>query len=246
MSSEALDVIEHKEGSLFSARDVESGYGDLQILEGVDIDVLDDEIVLIFGPNGAGKSTFLKTLYGLLPAWSGRVEFDGRDITDVPAEDMMEYNLSYVPQRENAFSNLTVDENLDIGGIYCDDPARRKEEILDFFPALREKINANAGHLSGGQRQMLAMSRALMAEPDMILIDEPSAGMAPQIVETLFEHIRRINEAGTAILMVEQNIKEGLELADRGYALQNGQNAYEGPADELIESEQIRDLYMGR
>lgn len=245
MTSDALDVIDYKEGSVFSARDVESGYGDLKILEGVDIDVREDEIVLIFGPNGAGKSTFLKTLYGLLSAWNGTIEFKGNEITDVPAEDMMDYNICYVPQRDNAFDTLTIDENLDIGGIYCEDPSRRKEEVLEQFPDLRDKRKAKAGTLSGGQRQMLAMSRALMPNPDMVLIDEPSAGMAPKIVKQVFDRIREINDEGTAILMVEQNIKEGLELADRGYAMHNGQNAYEGPAKDLLESEQIRDLYMG-
>lgn len=245
MSSDSLDVIRHFDDALLSARDVDSGYGRTKIVHSVDIDVRPDEIVLVFGPNGAGKSTLIKAVYGVIPVWSGEVLYDGEEITDLPLQERVRCGISYVPQRDNIFPNLTVSENLSIGGSTVDDSDQRRAEIFELFPALEEYSGREARGLSGGEKNMLAMARALMTDPDLLILDEPSAGLAPQLVEREFEHIRRINEEGTAILMIEQNVKQGMAVADRGYALQMGENRFEGPTDELLNDEQIRDLYIG-
>lgn len=231
--------------SLIHARDVVSGYGDLQVLFGVDVEVTDGELVMIFGPNGSGKSTFIKTIAGIQPAWEGTIQIAGKDITEVPAENRASHGLGYVPQTANVFPNLSVGENLTVGGLANHDSDRR-EEILELFPELSERLGQRASTLSGGQRQMLAMGRALMADPDILLVDEPSAGLAPNLVERAFDHITTVVDSGTSVLMVEQNVRAGLEIADRGYALDGGENRFSGPADELLANDQIRDLYMGR
>jgi len=234
------------EQPIVSATDVVSGYGDLQVLFGVDIEVYPGELVMIFGPNGSGKSTFIKTIAGIQPAWNGTVHINAADITAVPAEDRASYGLGYVPQTDNVFPNLSVAENLTIGGLAGRDDGDRRAHILELFPELAERLGQRASTLSGGQRQMLAMGRALMADPDVLLIDEPSAGLAPDLVDRVFEHITSVVDAGTAVLMVEQNVRAGLEISDRGYALDGGENRFAGPADELLDNDQIRDLYMGR
>jgi branched-chain amino acid transport system ATP-binding protein len=234
----------HEKQSLISAYDIVSGYGELQVLFGVDIEVYDEELVMIFGPNGSGKSTFIKTLTGIQPAWSGTIRIQGEEITNIPAEDRASYGLGYVPQTANVFPNLSVRENLTIGSL-AGNGAQRREEVVDLFPELGNRLGQRASTLSGGQRQMLAMGRALMGDPDILLVDEPSAGLAPNLVDRAFDHIRTIVEAGTAVLMVEQNIRAGLEIADRGYALDGGETRFTGSADELLESDQIHDLYMG-
>ncbi len=243
--SDAVEQVREFEAAVLSARGVESGYGDLQVLHGVDIDVRSDEIVLVFGPNGAGKSTLLKTLYGLLPLWEGGVALHGRDISGIEAEEMTTEGICYVPQVENVFPNLTVDENLDIGGIHAGDPEAARESMFDLFPRLADRRDQDAETLSGGERQMLAMARALMPDPEVLLVDEPSAGLAPQLVQGTFEHIERVRDAGTAVLVVEQNVRAALEVADRGYALDMGENRYEGTAGELLAADRVRDLYIG-
>jgi len=245
VSDAAVAKVREFEEAVLSARDVESGYGDLQVLHGVDIDIRSDEIVLVFGPNGAGKSTLLKTLYGLLPLWDGGVELHGQDISGVEAEEMTTEGICYVPQVENVFPNLTVDENLDIGGIHAEDPEAARESMFELFPRLADRRDQDADTLSGGERQMLAMARALMPDPDVLLVDEPSAGLAPQLVESTFDHIERVRDAGTAVLVVEQNVKAALRVADRGYALDMGENRYEGTAEELLAADRVRDLYIG-
>lgn len=235
-----------REGPLVSAADIVSGYGDLQVLFGVDIDVYEGELVMIFGPNGSGKSTLIKAISGIQPAWSGTVRIDGVDITDVPAADRAAYGLGYVPQTANVFPNLSVGENLTVGGLAREDDLDRRADVLALFPELADRLDQRASTLSGGQRQMLAMGRALMADPDVLLVDEPSAGLAPDLVERAFSHITSVVETGTAVLMVEQNVRAGLERADRGYALDGGENRFEGPASELLANDEIRDLYMGR
>lgn len=242
----SLEEIPDVEDALFSARNVETGYGDLQVLYGVDIDVRKDEIVLIFGPNGAGKSTFMKALYKQLPLWEGSIEMHGEDLSDLESNEMVEHGVAFVPQTENVFPNLTVSENLDIGSIHTENPDQRREEMYDLFPRLEERERQEASTLSGGERQMLAMARALMPDPDLLLIDEPSAGLAPQLIERTFEHIDRVRQAGTAVLMVEQNVKAALEVVDRGYVLDMGENRFEADADTIRESERIRDLYLGK
>ncbi|RLM90331.1 ABC transporter ATP-binding protein [Halobellus sp. Atlit-38R] len=246
MSSADLETVPEIDDALFSARGIETGYGELQVLYGVDVDVRDDEIVLVFGPNGAGKSTLMKALYGRLPLWDGTTEIDGTDLSEVRSNRMIEHGVGFVPQTENVFPNLTVSENLDIGAIHTEDPASRRAELFELFPRLEERLEQTAETLSGGERQMLAMARALMPDPDLLFIDEPSAGLAPQLIERTFEHIARIRDDGTAVLMIEQNVNAALSVADRGYVLDMGENRFEADAETIRESERIRDLYLGK
>jgi branched-chain amino acid transport system ATP-binding protein len=242
----SIDDVPTVDDSLLAARDVETGYGDLQILHGVDCDVRDDEIVVIFGPNGAGKSTVMKAVYRLLPLWNGEVTVGGTDVSGMETNELVAHGVAYVPQTENVFPNLTVAENLDIGGAAVEDTERRREELFELFPRLAERLAQQAGTLSGGERQMLAMARALMTDPEVLLIDEPSAGLAPQLIERAFDHVARVRDAGTAVLMVEQNVTAALRVADRGYVLDMGENRFEGSAEELLGSDRVRDLYMGK
>jgi ABC-type branched-subunit amino acid transport system ATPase component len=232
--------------ALFSARAIETGYGDLQVLYGVDVDVRADEIVLVFGPNGAGKSTLMRALIRRLPLWTGTVEMAGEDLSGLEANEMVPAGVAYVPQAENVFPNLTVAENLDIGTIHATDPGRRREAMYDLFPRLEDRRTQEAATLSGGERQMLAMARALMPDPDVLLVDEPSAGLAPQLIDRTFEHVDRIRETGTAVLMIEQNVKAALAVADRGYVLDMGENRFEADAGTIRDSERVRDLYLGK
>ena len=241
----ALEAIPRDDDALFTARGVETGYGELQVLYGVDVDVRADEIVLVFGPNGAGKSTLMRALYGQLPLWNGRVEMGGTDLSTVGADRMVEFGVSFVPQTRNVFPNLTVSENLDIGGIHADDPASRRAELFALFPRLEERVGQSAETLSGGERQMLAMARALMPDPDLLFIDEPSAGLAPQLIERTFQHVERVRDDGTAVLMIEQNVNAALAVADRGYVLDMGETRFEGDAATLRDADRIRDLYLG-
>ena len=232
---------------LLEARNVVSGYGDAEILHGVDIDVGEEEIVTIVGPNGAGKSTLMKAVYGLIDCWSGTVTFEGREVTDLRADEVTEQGLCYVPQRENVFPNLTVRENLEMGA-YIDADVREEDfrAAFDRFPVLRERQHQKAGTMSGGQQQMLALSSALMLDPGLILVDEPSAGLAPDLVDDMFDQLVGIrDETETAILMVEQNAQQALSVSDRGYVLDMGENRYEGTGQELLESEEVRELYLG-
>jgi branched-chain amino acid transport system ATP-binding protein len=241
-----IESVQRVDDAVLSARGVETGYGDLQVLYGVDVDVREDEIVVVFGPNGAGKSTLMKAIYRLLPLWDGSVTVTGNDISGVATDGLVDYGVAYVPQTDNVFPNLTVGENLDIGGASVADTEARREELFDLFPRLEERIAQQAGTLSGGERQMLAMARALMPDPDVLLIDEPSAGLAPQLIDRAFDHVERVRDAGTAVLMVEQNVKAALTIADRGYVLDMGENRFEGDADAMLDSDRVRDLYMGK
>lgn len=241
-----LETIPDVEDALFSARGIETGYGDLQVLYGVDVDVRADEIVLVFGPNGAGKSTLMKALYGQLPLWDGRIELGGADLSGIPANRMVERGVGFVPQTENVFPNLTVAENLDIGAIHAEDPEARRAELFELFPRLADRVTQTAETLSGGERQMLAMARALMPDPDLLFIDEPSAGLAPQLIERTFDHVDRVRQDGTAVLMIEQNVTAALSVVDRGYVLDMGENRFEADAETIRESERIRDLYLGK
>jgi len=245
-SVEEIDAVRRFEGALLSARGVETGYDDLQVLYGVDVDVRDDEVVLVFGPNGAGKSTLMRALVGSLLLWAGSVEMGGEDLTGLDANQMVPRGVAYVPQAENVFPNLTVDENLDIGTIHAAEPEARRGAMFDLFPRLEDRRGQEAATLSGGERQMLAMARALVPDPGVLLIDEPSAGLAPQLIERTFEYVDRVREAGTAVLMVEQNVTTALDVADRGYVLDMGENRFEGDADTLRDAKRVRDLYLGK
>lgn len=231
--------------AVLSVDDVESGYGDLQVLHGVSLFVKPDEIVCIIGPNGAGKSTVLKTMFGLLPAWSGTVRAGGQDITELSPEQIVRTGVGYVPQTENVFETLTVRENLLIGGVAREEAETVVAELRDRFSLLDEKWTTKAADLSGGQRQILALARALVMEPDVLLVDEPSAGLAPSIVDDVLSELRRINELGTAILMIEQNARQGLSVADRGYVMAQGTVQFVDDANAVLDNPKIRELYLG-
>jgi branched-chain amino acid transport system ATP-binding protein len=234
------------EDALLSVQSLDAGYGDLQILTDVDMFVSDEEYVTIVGPNGAGKSTVMKSIFGLTNVMDGVIDFDGDDLAGLDPEDIIHYGLGYVPQNENVFAGLTVRENLEMGAYILDDlPEDRLESVFDRFPILRERDQQKAGTLSGGQRQMLAMGRALMLDPDLLMLDEPSAGLAPDLVDEMFDRIDDVNDAGTSVLMVEQNAKEALRRCDRGYVLSQGENRYEGPGDELLHDEEVRRQFLG-
>jgi branched-chain amino acid transport system ATP-binding protein len=233
--------------ALLEARDVVSGYGDAEILHGVDIDVEEREIVTIIGPNGAGKSTMMKAVYGLIDCWSGTVTFAGEDITDLRADRVTERGMCYVPQRENVFPTLTVRENLEMGA-YIEDQVSAADlaAVWERFPILEERQTQKAQTMSGGQQQMLALSSALMIDPDLLLVDEPSAGLAPDLVGDMFDRLVTIrDETDTAILMVEQNARKALSVSDRGYVLDMGENRFEGAGEELLESDDVAELYLG-
>jgi branched-chain amino acid transport system ATP-binding protein len=232
--------------ALLSVEALDAGYGDLQILTDVNIFVSEGEYVTIVGPNGAGKSTVMKSIFGLTNVMGGVIEFDGQDVAGKDPEDIIHYGLGFVPQNENVFAGLTVRENLEMGAYILDEfPEDALAEIYDRFPILEERSEQKAGTLSGGQRQMLAMGRALMLNPDLLMLDEPSAGLAPDLVDEMFDRIDRINEAGTAVLMVEQNAQEALRRCDRGYVLVDGKNRYVDSGEALLADEQVRQDFLG-
>lgn len=232
--------------TVLEARDVVSGYGEVEILHGVSIKVEEGEIVTIIGPNGAGKSTLLKTIFGLLPCKRGAVFFDGENVTGHSPQALVRKGMSYVPQSDNVFPSLTVQENLEMGAFIRRDNYRAKiEEVLALFPDVVERRHTRAGKLSGGQRQMLALGRALMLEPRVLLLDEPSASLAPNMVQLVFAKIQDINRSGVSIVMVEQNARQSLKLSHRGYVLAMGQNRLEGSGESLLESEEVGRLYLG-
>ncbi|WP_416840036.1 ABC transporter ATP-binding protein [Haloferax sp. DFSO52] len=225
---------------------LDAGYGDLQILTDVDMHVDDGEYVTIVGPNGAGKSTAMKSVFGLTTHMDGTITFRGEPVQGVDTADIIRRGIGFVPQSDNIFPTMTVRENLEMGAYIDEESADEAlDAVFERFPILEERQRQRAGTMSGGQRQMLAMGSALMLEPDLLLLDEPSAGLAPDLVQEMFDKIDEINEAGTAILMVEQNAKEALRRCDRGYVLVNGENAYDGPGTELLEDEEVRQRFLG-
>ena len=245
-TSGAATEIDRWSDALLQARNLDAGYGDLQILTDVDLDVRDGEYVTIVGPNGAGKSTLMKSVFGLTSHMGGTVTFDDDDITGMPPDEIIYEGLGYVPQNENIFGSLSVRENLEMGAYILDEvPDDALEEVFRRFPILEERESQTAGTMSGGQRQMLAMGRALMLSPDMLLLDEPSAGLAPDLVDEMFEKVDEINDSGTAVLMVEQNAKEALRRCDRGYVLVDGRNRYEDSGTALLDDEQVRRDFLG-
>ncbi|HUF85786.1 MAG TPA: ABC transporter ATP-binding protein [Thermohalobaculum sp.] len=225
---------------------ITAGYGETQILHGVSLHVDAGEIVVIIGPNGAGKSTAMKAVFGLLAISAGTIRLTGEEITDMPPQQVVRKGVAYVPQVGNVFVSLSVEENLEMGAyVSNDDPGPRIEEIYKLFPPLRDKRRQPAGALSGGQRQMVAMGRALMLHPKILLLDEPTAGLSPKYRGEIFEMIRAINRAGATILMVEQNARMALEVADRGYVLVDGENRYEGTGRELIGDAEVARMFLG-
>ena len=224
------------------------GYGDMQVLTDVSINIQRGEVVSIIGPNGAGKSTVMKAVFGLLHPWTGRIEFDGVDISRHEPYQIVETGMCYVPQVANVFTELTVDENLDMGAFVRSDDqvGQRKQQIFELFPRLYERRRQKAGKMSGGERQMVAMGSALMLDPKLILLDEPSAGLAPKMVDHIFERIVHVNRAfNIAVMMVEQNAKQSLQMAHRGYVMASGENRVEGTGDELLNDPDVARLYLG-
>jgi len=231
---------------LLEADGIVSGYSEVDILHGVSLLVEEGEIVSVIGPNGAGKSTLLKSVFGLLKLRKGKLLLDGADATGLPPQKMVRKGVSYVPQSENVFPSLTILENLEMGAfIGRDNVKQRLSEVYDLFPILAERPHAKAGKLSGGQRQMLALARALMLQPRLLLLDEPTASLSPRMVGDILTKIRDINEAGVAILIVEQNAREALNLCHRGYVLVMGRNAMEDTGQNLLHSEEVGRLYLG-
>jgi ABC-type branched-subunit amino acid transport system ATPase component len=231
---------------LLEVQALDAGYGDLQVLYDVHIEVRPGERVLVFGPNGAGKSTLMKAIFGLVSPWRGTIRFAGREITGAPPEQIVALGMSYVPQLDNVFPTLTITENLEIGGILDRRQTKRRiQEMFELFPVLKERRHQMARTLSGGERQMLAMARALMLRPTLLLLDEPSAGLAPLLVAETFRRVVEINETGTSILMVEQNAKQALEIAHRGYVLETGRNRFEGTGSDILANEELGRLYLG-
>ncbi len=222
------------------------GYGEVVILNGVSIRCEKDEIVSVIGPNGAGKSTLMKSIFGLVPVKKGEVLFDGRDTTGIRPSQLVRLGMSYVPQEKNIFPSLTVEENLQMGAFVRTgriDEAMTK--VFDLFPFIAEKRKDVSGTLSGGGRQMLALGRALMLAPKLLLLDEPSAGLAPMVRDEIFDRVVEIRRAGVAVIIVEQNARKALEMADRGYVLAMGKNCAEDTGRGLLENAEIGKLYLG-
>jgi len=226
--------------------DLVAGYvPEVDILNGVSIAVREGEIATIVGPNGAGKSTLIRTIFGLLRPRRGRVFLRGEELTGQEPHAIARRGMSYVPQLDNVFPSLSVEENLEMGSLERSRTRERIGEMYELFPRLGERRSQAAGTMSGGERQMVAMARALMPEPEVLLLDEPSAGLAPAFVEAIFEKIEEINSHGVTIVMVEQNARRALAMSDRGYVLDLGQNRFEGPGKELLDDPKVAELYLG-
>jgi branched-chain amino acid transport system ATP-binding protein len=238
-----------KDEMLLELHDIQVQYGGVKALNGAGIKVDNGEIVALMGPNGAGKSTILKTIFGLAPIESGKVIWEGSEIKLKPYE-VVELGISFVPQGRRVFKNLSVYENIEIGGHAIKNKGVLKErikEVLDIFPALKEKLNQKSGQLSGGQQQMVALARGLVTDPKLLLLDEPSLGLAPKIVKEVFAKIKEINERkGTAIIVVEHNIKSLLEIAKRAYVLDKGKVVSEGEGKDFIQSDILEKVFMGK
>ena len=219
----------------------------LNILQGVDLIVDEKEIVSIIGPNGAGKSTLLKAIMGIINISGGRFFINGLEKTNTPTHQIVNEGVGYVPQVENVFPSLTIEENLEIGSWSVKDNIKQSiSKIFDDFPMLKERQRDKAGNLSGGQRQILALARALVTSPSILLLDEPSAGLSPVAIKEVFEIVKEINSRGVAILLVEQNATRALNFSDRGYVLDQGRNAYQGKGQELLDDPRVIDLYLGK
>lgn len=252
---------------LLESQDLHSGYGEMEILHGVSVGVEASEMIVIIGPNGAGKSTLIKTIFGLLRPTRGKVLFQGNDITGLHPRSLVIKGLAYVPQSNNTFPALTVLENLEMGAItrrisplpwnrraqsgrqdrmMTDAQIRERAlETIELFPNLQPKLRERAGSLSGGEQQMVALAKSMMLDPECLLIDEPSAGLAPKLVDMVFSKIAEINQHGTAVVMVEQNAKKALAIAHRGYVLETGRNRFEGSGEGLLHDPQVAKLYLG-
>jgi branched-chain amino acid transport system ATP-binding protein len=235
--------------ALLEVDDIHAGYGKLEILRGVSLRVESGQVVSIIGPNGAGKSTVFKTLFGLLPVRQGRVRFDGEDVTNRTPADLLRRGMTYVPQGRNVFPLMTVDENLRLGAYIRPrsiELEREVDRVYETFPMLRDARGKRAAELSGGQQQMLEMGRALLLRPRLMLLDEPTLGLAPLVFREIFRIIGDLRRAGQTILMVEQNASKALEISDYAYVLELGRNRFDGSGEAIRSDERIRRLYLGR
>jgi neutral amino acid transport system ATP-binding protein len=232
---------------LLEVQNVHAGYiKDVDILQGINFQVAPGELVVVIGPNGAGKSTLAKTIFGLLNPHTGTIVFKGENIAGLKSNQIVQRGMCYVPQIANVFPSLSVEENLEMGAFVRNVSLQPlKDKIYSMFPKLQTRRSQRAGTLSGGERQMLAMGKALMLEPSLLLLDEPSAALSPILVTQVFEQIKQVNQSGTAIVLVEQNARKALEMADRGYVLESGRDAISGPGLELLNDPKVGELYLG-
>lgn len=235
------------EGPILEAEEIVTGYGQNEVVHGVDLFVENGESVCIIGPNGAGKSTVLKAITGYVPCWSGTIHLDGEDVTDLETEALIERGLSLVPQGHTTFPQMTVKEHLDMGAWLLDSEAKEEnlEFVYDLFPRVEERLDQKIKTMSGGEQQMVSLARALMIDPELLVLDEPSLGLAPNLVDEVFELITKIQQAGVSILMVEQNAAKALKNADRGYVVEMGTVEFVDESTVLAENEEVRRLYLG-
>ena len=233
---------------ILSMEAVTSGYGNTTVLHDVNVAIEDEQIACLIGPNGSGKSTLMKSIYGFADVQAGTVQFRGEEITGRSPQENLKNGMSYVLQDSSVFPNMTVHENMLMGGYVFDDDTRaaeRAEELYDEFPVLGDIRQQNAGTLSGGQRRLLELARALMVDPEVMLLDEPSIGLEPRFIDDVFERIEQLNDLGTTILLVEQNAQKGLSVADRGFVLASGEIKFTGTGTELLNDEEVGQLYLG-
>jgi len=232
--------------AFFSGEKMTGGYGGADIISSCSINVNKGEIVTILGPNGAGKSTAMKAMLGLLNLKSGKISIDGKDISKLTPQDRVKEGISFVPQSRNVFTGLSVQENLEMGAFLREEQVEEiVAEIFALFPILKEKKDQIVGELSGGQRQQVALGRALMTKPSVLMLDEPTAGVSPIVMDELFDHILKVKKTNVAIIMVEQNAKQALSIADRGYVLVTGENKFSGTGKELLNDPEVRRSFLG-
>jgi branched-chain amino acid transport system ATP-binding protein len=234
---------------MLTLKSVQAGYGRLMVLKGISLHVRPGEVVTLIGGNGAGKSTTLRAISGLLPPWRGVVEFNGADLTRLPPERIVSLGLALVPEGRRVFAALSVTANLELGAFHRQDPKKVRrdlEELRERFPLFKERASQPAGTLSGGEQQILAIGRALMARPRLLMLDEPSMGLAPRMVSQVYQILRELKEEGTTLLLIEQNARAALKLADRGYVLDTGRIILEGAAAELREDPEVQRAYLGK
>jgi len=234
---------------LLETQNLRAGYDDFDVLRGVNLRIKEGQVVCVIGPNGAGKSTLFRSIFGQLTPREGVVSFNDQDIAGLSPKETLKSGISYVLQRDSVFTSMTVEENLRMGAYIADSDDKtittRISKMYELFPVLEQKADQDAGTLSGGQRQMIEFARGLMLDPDLLLLDEPTAGLAPKIIDDIFERVENINERGVTIIMIEQNIKTGLEHSDYAYVLEGGQTAFHGPAETVIDQPEIAAAYLG-